>query len=160
MAWRAGGRSIAFLELFPLVVAVRIWGHLLMHKRLLFRVDNLVVVQVVNRQSAKDVQVLQLLCVSVLECLNRNIFFREQHVPEVNNDIADALSRSQWERVAVNGALVDKVVDIDCEFVGRTAVLNSAGVDDCFDNGFSISVEDEGIFLCPFLDGGAVDNSL
>ncbi|KAJ1103650.1 hypothetical protein NDU88_001071 [Pleurodeles waltl] len=68
-AWRAGGRSIAFLELFPLVVAVCVWGQWLMHKRVLFRVDNMAVVQVINRQSAREAQVLQLLRVFVLECL-------------------------------------------------------------------------------------------
>ncbi|KAJ1192727.1 hypothetical protein NDU88_002033 [Pleurodeles waltl] len=62
------------------------------------KVDNLAVVQVINRQSARDTQVLKLLRVVVLQCLRCDILFRARHVTGVNNDIADALSRSQWER--------------------------------------------------------------
>ncbi|KAJ1125403.1 hypothetical protein NDU88_003835 [Pleurodeles waltl] len=95
--WKNGGRSIAFLELFPLIVAVCLWGAELRHSRVLFRVDNMAVVQMVNRQSAREAGVLQLMCVFVLQCLRNDIHFRARHVPGVNNDIADALSRSQWE---------------------------------------------------------------
>ncbi|KAJ1089976.1 hypothetical protein NDU88_003116 [Pleurodeles waltl] len=93
-----GGRSIAFLELFLLIVAVCLWGQELRHSRVLFHVDSLTVVQAVNRQSARDAHVLQLRRVFVLQCLRNDIFFRARHVPGVNNDIADALSRSQREQ--------------------------------------------------------------
>ncbi|KAJ1097513.1 hypothetical protein NDU88_002631 [Pleurodeles waltl] len=56
-------------------------GPWLIHKRVLFRVDNMAVVQVINRQSAREAQVLQLLRVFVLECLRRDIYFRARHVP-------------------------------------------------------------------------------
>ncbi|KAJ1164253.1 hypothetical protein NDU88_004698 [Pleurodeles waltl] len=92
------GRSIAFLEFFPLIVAVCLWGGELSHSRVLFRVDNLAVVQMVNRQSAREAGLLQLLRVFVLHCLRNDIQFSAKHVPCVHNDIADALSRSQWER--------------------------------------------------------------
>ncbi|KAJ1177987.1 hypothetical protein NDU88_003237 [Pleurodeles waltl] len=93
-----GSCSIAFLERFPLIVAVCMWGNELRHSRVLFRVDNLAMVQMVNRQSAREARVLQLMHVFVLQCLRNDIFFRARHVPGINNDIADALSRSQWER--------------------------------------------------------------
>ncbi|KAJ1138211.1 hypothetical protein NDU88_004602 [Pleurodeles waltl] len=96
--WKNGGHSTAFLELFPLIVAVCLWGSELWHSRVLFHVDNLAVVQMVNRQSAREARVLQLMHIFVLQCLRNEIFFRARHVPGVNNDIADALSRSQWER--------------------------------------------------------------
>ncbi|KAJ1217678.1 hypothetical protein NDU88_005271 [Pleurodeles waltl] len=96
--WKNGGRSIAFLELFPLIVAVCLWGTELRHTRVLFRVDNMAVVQMVNRQSAREAGVLQLMRVFVLQCLRNDIHFRARHGLGVNNDIADALSRSQWER--------------------------------------------------------------
>ncbi|KAJ1191631.1 hypothetical protein NDU88_000947 [Pleurodeles waltl] len=96
--WKQGGRSIAFLEFFQLIVAVCLWGEELSHSRVLFRVDNLAVVQMVNRQSAREAGLLQLLRVFVLQCLRNDIQFSAKHVPGVHNDIADALSRSQWER--------------------------------------------------------------
>ncbi|KAJ1155724.1 hypothetical protein NDU88_008453 [Pleurodeles waltl] len=96
--WKHGGRSIAFLEFFSLIIVVCLWGAPLRDSRVLFRVDNLAVMQMVNRQSAREAGVLQLLRVFVLQCLRNNIHFSARHVPGVNNDIADALSRSQWER--------------------------------------------------------------
>ncbi|KAJ1216641.1 hypothetical protein NDU88_004242 [Pleurodeles waltl] len=96
--WKNGGRSIAFLELFPLIVAVCLWGTELRYSRVLFRVDNMPVVQMVNRQSAREAGVLQLMCIFVLQCLRNDIYFLARHVPGVNNDIADALFHSQWER--------------------------------------------------------------
>ncbi|XP_069093123.1 uncharacterized protein [Pleurodeles waltl] len=96
--WKHGGRSIAFLELFPLIVAVCLWGSELQHSRVLSRVDNMTVVQLVNRQSAREAGVLQLMHVFVLQCLRHDIHFIARYVPGANNDIADALSRSQWER--------------------------------------------------------------
>lgn len=62
-------RSITFLELFPLVVAVTLWGAGLSHRRVLFRVDNMSVVEVVNRHSVRSAQVLKLLRVFVFGLL-------------------------------------------------------------------------------------------
>ncbi|KAJ1160938.1 hypothetical protein NDU88_001427 [Pleurodeles waltl] len=59
--WKNGGHSIAFLEPFRLIVAVCLWGAELRHSRMLFRVDNMAVVQLVNRQSAREAGVLQLM---------------------------------------------------------------------------------------------------
>ena len=56
------------------------------------------VVEVVNRQSARDIEVLRLMRWFVHELLVRNIVFRARHVAGISNDIADALSRSQWKR--------------------------------------------------------------
>ncbi|KAJ1135276.1 hypothetical protein NDU88_001717 [Pleurodeles waltl] len=74
--WKNGGRSIAFLELFPLVVAVCLWGAELRHSRAIFHVDNLAVVQIVNRQTSQEARVLQLMRVLVLQCLRNDIYFR------------------------------------------------------------------------------------
>ncbi|XP_078500441.1 uncharacterized protein LOC144755420 [Lissotriton helveticus] len=67
--WRDGGRSIAFLELFPVLVALTLWGQDLAHKKVLFRIDNRAVVDIINRQSARDTQILKLLRVFVLGSL-------------------------------------------------------------------------------------------
>ncbi|KAJ1096558.1 hypothetical protein NDU88_001693 [Pleurodeles waltl] len=82
--WRFGVRVVAA---FPSWSFFRWWWRcmcgatVLMHKRVLFRVDNLAVAQVVNRQSDRDAQVLQLLRVFVLECLQLDIYYRARHVP-------------------------------------------------------------------------------
>ena len=80
------------------MVALVLWGDAFTDRKVTFRVDNMAVVDVVNRQSARDGHVLRLLRFFVHECLMRNIVFRAKHVPGLVNDIADALSRSQWKR--------------------------------------------------------------
>ncbi|KAJ1161042.1 hypothetical protein NDU88_001530 [Pleurodeles waltl] len=54
------------------------------------KVDNLAMVQVINRQSTRDTQVLKLLRVFVLQCLRHDIYFRARHVHGADNDIVDA----------------------------------------------------------------------
>ncbi|KAJ1109655.1 hypothetical protein NDU88_007015 [Pleurodeles waltl] len=97
-SWKRAKFSIAFLEFFPLVVALSVWGRLLANRNVIFNVDNQTVVHLVNSQKAKDEKVLKLLRVFLLCCLKFNILFKARHVPGINNDIADALSRFQWQR--------------------------------------------------------------
>lgn len=91
-------RNLCFLEMFPIVVALFIWGDVLSNKRVIFVTDNMGVVQAINKQSASSVDVVRLLRVLVLRCLQLNVGFRAVHLPGVRNDIADSLSRFQWER--------------------------------------------------------------
>ena len=90
--------SIAWLEFFPVVVALTLWGQQLKGKRILIRSDNAAVVSIVNTQSSKCPRIMNLVRFFVLKCLNNNVLFRARHIPGVKNDIADALSRSQMTR--------------------------------------------------------------
>ncbi|XP_053563915.1 uncharacterized protein LOC128654176 [Bombina bombina] len=91
-------KNLTFLELFPLVVALKIWPEQLGNKRVCFHSDNQGVVWAINRLTANSPAVIRLLRVFVLECLRCNISFRAVHVPGRFNVIADALSRFQWDR--------------------------------------------------------------
>ena len=84
-------KNIAFLELFPIVLAMQMWGESLANKRILFFTDNDSVVQVINRQTSKNKELLQL----VLICLRHNILFRARHIQGKKNILADSLSRLQ-----------------------------------------------------------------
>ncbi|KAE8597602.1 hypothetical protein XENTR_v10016529 [Xenopus tropicalis] len=90
--------NLAFLELFPIVVAVELWGQALSNKSVLFRSDNMAVVLAVNNLTSSSRPVLSLLRHLVLRCLQLNIKFRAKHIPGEINEIADALSRFQWDR--------------------------------------------------------------
>lgn len=102
-AWREGGlcKNLAFLELFPIVVSLEIWGEHLRNKRVRFWCDNLGVVQAVNAQTANSPPVVSLLRYFVLKCLMLNSHCTAVHVPGVDNNIADSLSRFQWDRFRV-----------------------------------------------------------
>ncbi|KAM3924807.1 uncharacterized protein RB166_008163 [Leptodactylus fuscus] len=91
-------RNLALLELFPILVSVMVWGSAFRNKKICFHCDNLGVVQAINGLSASSPPVVRVLQKLVLECLSLNAWIVATHVPGVCNDIADALSRSQWDR--------------------------------------------------------------
>ena len=67
------------------------------NQRILFLVDNMSVVYVINKQSSKDKIILNLLRRLVLNCLKYNIVFRAKHVPGIENNLADNLSRCKFQ---------------------------------------------------------------
>ena len=89
------GYNIAVLELFPIVIAVHIWGACMADKSVIFFSDNGAVVDIINKQSSKDTAIMVLLRDLVLSCLKHNILFQARHIPGFINSRADYLSRSQ-----------------------------------------------------------------
>jgi hypothetical protein len=90
-------RDITFLELFPVVVSIYIWGSNLRNKKLVFRVDNESVVVIINKKSSKSIRVMSLVRVLVLSTLKYNIMIKAEHTPGKINKIAGSLSRSDWQ---------------------------------------------------------------
>ncbi len=93
-----GQRSIAWLELFPIVVAVVLWGDRLRGKRIVLRSDNEGVVIILNKQTSRCPEIMKLVRFLVLQCLKVNLAFTAKHIPGKLNNIADALSRFQMPR--------------------------------------------------------------
>ncbi|KAM8945728.1 uncharacterized protein RCH25_049052 [Pelodytes ibericus] len=91
-------RNLAFLEMFPVVVALALWGDRLKDRRVVFYSDNQAVVEAINGLSASSMPVIRLLRRLVLLCMSLNIAFRARHVPGYLNVIADSLSRLQFSR--------------------------------------------------------------
>ena len=98
--WHSSGitNDITFLELFPIVVALQIWGEKLRNKKIRFHCDNTSVVYILNNMSCKSVLVMKLVRFLTMLCLNFNIVVKSSHIPGINNEICDALSRQQFER--------------------------------------------------------------
>ena len=90
--------NIAFLELFPIVMAILIWGPSLQNKRIVFNCDNLSVVNMISKQSSKDRHCMAILRQLVLTCLQLNIVIKASHVLGNKNCLADALSRFQFQK--------------------------------------------------------------
>ena len=90
--------SIAFLELFPIVLALRLWGSALRNKRVVLWSDNQAVVAIINRQTSRCPKIMKLVRTLVIRCLGLNIHFKARHVPGLDKGIADALSRFQMSR--------------------------------------------------------------
>ena len=62
-----------------------------------FWCDNMAVVFVINNMSSRSEQVMKLVRVLVLHKLQFNLVFHARHIPSIDNNIADALSRQQME---------------------------------------------------------------
>ena len=91
--WR--GQSITLLEFYPTVLAVSVWADNLSNKCISLHSDNRAVVDIINSQTSRDTKVLHLMRKPVLSCLRHNILFRAVHIPGINNNLADSLSRLQ-----------------------------------------------------------------
>ena len=75
-----------------------LWGTSLRCKRIIERRDNEAVVSVVNGQTSKYPEIMQLLRFFVLQCLKNNVAFSARQIPGCENNVAEALSRFQVER--------------------------------------------------------------
>lgn len=53
--------QIAVKELFPIVLALEIWGSEMANRKILFMSDNMAVVEVINKQSSKEKCLMHLL---------------------------------------------------------------------------------------------------
>ena len=87
--------QITIQELFPIVLALEIWGGLLITCCVIFHSDNSAVVNIITKQTCKDVTVMRLIRRLVITSLQKNIQFKAQHVPGKHNVLADHLSRLQ-----------------------------------------------------------------
>ncbi|KAM4704352.1 LOW QUALITY PROTEIN: uncharacterized protein WCC33_012757 [Rhinophrynus dorsalis] len=119
-AWWVGSgltRNLVFLELFPIVVALELWGDSLRNNCVVFHCDNLGVVDVVKNLTASSLPVLRLLRWLVLRCLRLNLSFRARHVPGVRNVAADALSRLQMESFRLAWPAAKEVGSVCPEFL-------------------------------------------
>lgn len=98
--WPVGFENyhITIKELFPIVLAVETWGHLLQNQCIEFYTDNEAVSKIINRQTSKDATLMKLLRQLVLRTLKYNILFRSRHIFGRLNNSADALSRLQIKR--------------------------------------------------------------
>ncbi|VDI72592.1 Hypothetical predicted protein [Mytilus galloprovincialis] len=83
--------SMAFLELYPIVVAAILWGHSWTTKRILFRCDNEATVHIVNKGRSRCLLIMKLMrTLTLYACIN-NFCFRAEHVPGVQNNITRAV---------------------------------------------------------------------
>jgi len=92
------GKSIEWQELFPIVLTCALWYPHFTGKRLQFWCDNQNVVAIIKSDHSKAPRVMDLVHFLLLISMKHNFLVRARHVPGVNNEIADALSRFQVQR--------------------------------------------------------------
>ena len=89
-------QSIAYQDLFPVVIAAHLWGSLWARKHVLFRSDNKAVAAILTTRTLKVPASMHLLR-GLLLSARWGFTFTAAHVPGVENKIADAISRFRWQ---------------------------------------------------------------
>ena len=89
---------INVLELYPIALAVSLFGQTWTNKNILFTCDNLSVVFCLNKQSSKDSVMMRLIRIIVLKSLQHNFCFRAKHIKTTENTVCDLLSRLQVQQ--------------------------------------------------------------
>ena len=87
--------NIAIFELYPICLAIKLWGTLLSNKCLQINSDNMAVVHILNSSTSKDSTIMSLLRIFVLDCMKYNILIRSKHLLGSSNQCSDLLSRGQ-----------------------------------------------------------------
>jgi hypothetical protein len=85
---------ITWMELFPIVVAARLWGHLWSGRRIMFHSDNKAVVDIWYKGSSKSPLVMSLVRQLFFTAARFNFHVAISHVPGHINVIADLISRN------------------------------------------------------------------
>lgn len=90
-------QSIAYKELFLVVVASHVWGSQWFRRHVLFRSDNEAVVHILLSRTSKVPCIMRLLRLLLSAAARFNFTFTSQHIPGIHNNIADAHSRFHWQ---------------------------------------------------------------
>ena len=90
--------SIAYKELFPIVLAAHVWGPRWERLRIQFLCDNEGVSRVINRRFCSDPALGAFLRALSLAAARHSFWVSATHIPGRTNGIADALSRFQFQR--------------------------------------------------------------
>ena len=92
--------SITHIEMWNVLVTLRMWGHMWANKSVVIKCDNQAVVSVVNTSVTKD-HILATMCRNIwLETATKDINLKLIHIPGKDNVCADLLSR--WHLVSNN----------------------------------------------------------
>ena len=97
--------NITILELYPIVISVETWGHLMANRCVVFFTDNRALVDIINKQ--KEQRVMVLIRHLMFCCMRPNILFCAKHVLGILNRECDLLSRLQVEEFRRLASRVD-----------------------------------------------------
>ena len=88
-------KHISVKELFPIVLALKMWPSYLRDMQLLVLCDNEAVCYVINKMTSSEVGLMSLIRKLTVSLMQLNTVIRAKHVPGKSNVLADMLSRFQ-----------------------------------------------------------------
>ena len=116
--------SIAYKEFFPVIIAAHLWGDQWANRQVCFRLDNSSVVHILNVRTSRDHHIMGLVCSLISVAARFNFTFQAQHIPGLDNPVADALSRFCWQvfrQLAPDSAMPTPILE---EILQRLAPTN------------------------------------
>ena len=116
--------SIAYIELFPTVLAASLWGHQWFAKRVDFSSDNKAVVEALRSHTSRDSNLMVLLRHLSLLAPRHSFVFAARHIRGKSNAMADAISRFEFRRVPSAGSLYVSHSNTSNPFGLRPAACN------------------------------------
>lgn len=87
--------SMAYRELYPIVVAAMLWGEQWSNRRILFFCDNSATVTIIKKGRSPVSSIMNLMRHLTWLAAKHNFYVTAEHVPGTHNVLADALSRLQ-----------------------------------------------------------------
>ncbi len=93
----ASALSIAFKELYAIIVAAIIWGKHWQRKRIVFFCDNQAVVDIISKGRSHCTNIMKLMRRLVIVAAHCSFNYSARHIPSKSNSIADALSRFNFD---------------------------------------------------------------
>jgi hypothetical protein len=91
-------RDITFLEIIPTAFSIFLWHKLLYKNKIVYSIDNMTVVSILESKTSKSARMMVLLIFIVYWLLVWHLHFKAVHISYVHNAIADSLSRGQFQR--------------------------------------------------------------
>ena len=90
--------SIAYIELYPIVLSALLWGGQWAHKRLVFRCHDEAMVHAINKGTSKSHPICHLLRLLTLKSMQCNFLLKAEQIPGKSDGIGDSLSHQQTGR--------------------------------------------------------------
>lgn len=101
---------INILELIPIVIAFELWGpQVKKQQKIVLHSDNEATVHVINKLSSKDTIMMKWVRRLVLLSMKHNILFRARHIQGKLNNVADSLSRFNFQNAFTVAPHLDHV---------------------------------------------------
>lgn len=90
--------GICLKELYPIALAMCLWGHNWANRKVMFLTDNMSCAFILNTLTSKETNTMKLVRHMVLKAMKHNVLFKGEHIPGRHNVVADLLSRSKFQR--------------------------------------------------------------
>lgn len=90
--------SIALFELYPIVIACLLWGKRWERKQILFFCDNEATVAIINKGRSSIPFINKFVRRLTWLSVTGNFLIRAAHIPGLNNQVADSLSRFNFQK--------------------------------------------------------------